>query len=45
MWITRQQLDLDQDVDVRNQSAIIVGTERFIYGVHDWRGWVKTPAS
>lgn len=40
-WLTRQEFDLDHDINVRAQTAISVSTERYTYGVIDWRGTAK----
>jgi len=45
VWLTQQGLDLDHDVDIRTQTAVTVATERFDYGVIDWRGMVKNPGA
>lgn len=42
IWLTRQAFDLDHDINVQAQTAISVATERYTYGVVDWRGTVKS---
>lgn len=42
IWLTRQAFDLDHDINVQAQTAISVATERYTYGVIDWRGTVKS---
>jgi hypothetical protein len=41
IWLTRQPFELDHDVNVLNQTAWTVASERFARGVIQWRGWVK----
>lgn len=45
IWLNRRPLDMNHDVNVRNETAVSVATKRLIYGVVDWRGVSKTPGS
>jgi len=45
IWLTRQSMDLNSDVDIRTESLVTVASERFAYGCVDWRGFVKNPGA
>lgn len=40
LWVRRQALDIDADVDIKTQMAFEVGTDRKDYGVFEPRGTV-----
>jgi hypothetical protein len=41
-WLVRQAFDLDDDINIRNQTSIVVATDRKDFGVMEWRGTAKS---